>query len=69
MARDLTLLCTPAGFGKTTLLADWAASATQPVAWLSLDPDDSDDSDDDGTDGDDDGTDDDDGSDGDQQDS
>ncbi|HEX6302467.1 MAG TPA: hypothetical protein VF148_18610 [Acidimicrobiia bacterium] len=24
MGRELTLLCTPAGFGKTTLLADWA---------------------------------------------
>jgi LuxR family maltose regulon positive regulatory protein len=28
--------------GKTTLLADWAARATLPVAWLSLDPDDND---------------------------
>ena len=42
MACDLVLVCTPAGFGKTTLLADWARSAKRPVAWLSLDPDDND---------------------------
>jgi LuxR family maltose regulon positive regulatory protein len=38
MARELVLVCTPAGFGKTTLLADWATRANLPVAWLSLDP-------------------------------
>jgi LuxR family transcriptional regulator, maltose regulon positive regulatory protein len=42
MARALVLVCTPAGFGKTTLLADWAANTDLPVAWLSLDPDDND---------------------------
>jgi LuxR family transcriptional regulator, maltose regulon positive regulatory protein len=42
MGRALVLVCTPAGFGKTTLLADWAQSAQWPVAWLSLDPDDND---------------------------
>ena len=42
MARDVILVCTPAGFGKTTLLADWAASARCAVAWLSLDPEDND---------------------------
>jgi len=42
MARAVILVCTPAGFGKTTLLADWAASARWPVAWLSLDPEDND---------------------------
>jgi len=42
MARELVVVCTPAGFGKTTLLADWAASARWPVAWLSLDPEDND---------------------------
>jgi LuxR family maltose regulon positive regulatory protein len=42
MARELILVCTPAGFGKTTLLADWATSARCPVAWLSLDPQDND---------------------------
>ncbi len=36
----LTLVCAPAGFGKTTLLAEWLAAApanAQPAAWLSLD--------------------------------
>ncbi|WP_454051732.1 LuxR C-terminal-related transcriptional regulator [Cellulomonas sp. Marseille-Q8402] len=28
----------PAGFGKTTVLAQWAARAAGPVAWVSLDP-------------------------------
>ena len=42
MDRELILVCTPAGFGKTTLLADWAQSAKWPVAWLCLDPEDSD---------------------------
>lgn len=40
--RTLTLVCTPAGFGKTTLLASWAAGANRRVAWLSLDPADND---------------------------
>jgi ATP/maltotriose-dependent transcriptional regulator MalT len=40
--RDLTLVSTPAGFGKTTLVADWARIASPPVAWLSLDEGDSD---------------------------
>src|SRR5918994_1408410 len=39
--RKLTLVSAPAGFGKTTLLAEWLA-ASQPggrsIAWLSLDP-------------------------------
>ena len=42
MARGLMVVCTPAGFGKTTLLAGWAANARWPVAWLSLDPEDND---------------------------
>src|SRR5829696_3552412 len=42
MDRKLILLCAPAGFGKTTLLADWATGVGWPVAWLSLDPDDND---------------------------
>ena len=42
MARGLTLVCTPAGFGKTTLLGDWARRSRRPVAWLSLDEADND---------------------------
>jgi LuxR family transcriptional regulator, maltose regulon positive regulatory protein len=42
MARELVLVCTPAGFGKTTLLADWARGGQRPVAWLSLDEGDND---------------------------
>jgi LuxR family transcriptional regulator, maltose regulon positive regulatory protein len=42
IAQGVILVCTPAGFGKTTLLAGWATSARRPVAWLSLDPEDND---------------------------
>lgn len=35
--RKLILLCAPAGFGKTTLLAQWAERKKRLVAWLSLD--------------------------------
>ncbi len=38
----LTLVSAPAGFGKTTLVAEWAAVSGYPVAWLSLDERDSD---------------------------
>jgi ATP/maltotriose-dependent transcriptional regulator MalT len=40
----LTLVSAPAGFGKTTLLAEWlegAADDARSTAWLSLDPSDS----------------------------
>jgi LuxR family maltose regulon positive regulatory protein len=40
--RPLTLVSAPAGFGKTTLLAEWARSCGLPVAWLSLEEADSD---------------------------
>ncbi|WP_167043399.1 LuxR C-terminal-related transcriptional regulator [Salinibacterium sp. ZJ454] len=45
--RKLTLVSAPAGFGKTTVLADWIESLRQHepevrVAWLSLDEGDSD---------------------------
>jgi LuxR family maltose regulon positive regulatory protein len=40
--RKLTLISAPAGFGKTTLLSEWAAGCGQPVAWLSLDGGDND---------------------------
>jgi LuxR family maltose regulon positive regulatory protein len=40
--RKLTLICAPAGFGKSTLLGEWAADYGRPVAWLSLDAGDND---------------------------
>ncbi len=38
----VTVVSAPAGFGKTTLLADWAASKPDRVAWVALDEADSD---------------------------
>src|SRR6266571_2414027 len=40
--RALTLVSAPAGFGKTTLLAQWFAQSSTPVAWLSLEAEDND---------------------------
>jgi LuxR family transcriptional regulator, maltose regulon positive regulatory protein len=47
--RQLTLVCAPAGFGKTTLVGTWleqmeagTESVSLPSAWLSLDENDSD---------------------------
>lgn len=40
--RPLTLCSAPAGFGKTTLLAEWAATTAFPVAWLSCEEADND---------------------------
>ncbi|MGF1513744.1 MAG: hypothetical protein ACFB5Z_08625 [Elainellaceae cyanobacterium] len=41
--RKLTLVSAPAGFGKTTLLAEWVAAVpTRSVAWVSLDQSDND---------------------------
>jgi len=42
LARGRMLVCAPAGFGKTALLADWARGDGHPVAWLGLDGGDSD---------------------------
>ena len=40
--REFVLVCAPAGFGKSTLLADWVQVDRRPVAWLSLDDGDND---------------------------
>jgi LuxR family transcriptional regulator, maltose regulon positive regulatory protein len=40
--RPLTLVCAPAGYGKTTLLSAWLAESGYLYAWLSLDESDSD---------------------------
>ncbi|MAU01959.1 MAG: hypothetical protein CL608_32895 [Anaerolineaceae bacterium] len=42
--QKLTLVAAPAGFGKTTLIADWVRhqTAAMPVAWFSLDDADND---------------------------
>src|SRR5260370_29659739 len=42
LARGRVLVCAPAGFGKTALLADWARGGGRRVAWLGLDAGDSD---------------------------
>jgi LuxR family transcriptional regulator, maltose regulon positive regulatory protein len=40
--RRLTLVCAPAGFGKTTLVSAWVAQAGRRTAWLSLEEADND---------------------------
>jgi LuxR family maltose regulon positive regulatory protein len=42
LGHRLTLISAPAGFGKSTLLSEWAAGGQRPVAWLSLDEGDND---------------------------
>ncbi len=44
LKRPLTIVVAPPGFGKTTLLSEWIASARSalPVAWISLDEHDND---------------------------
>jgi LuxR family maltose regulon positive regulatory protein len=43
LTRSLTVICAPAGFGKTTLMSEWrAADRSVPLAWVSLDEADSD---------------------------
>ena len=42
LARGLVLVCAPAGYGKTVLLAEWTRRGGHPAAWLSLDAGDND---------------------------
>ena len=42
LERNLILVSAAAGFGKTTLLSEWAGGCGRPVAWLSLDEGDAD---------------------------
>jgi LuxR family maltose regulon positive regulatory protein len=42
LARKLTLVSAPAGFGKTTLINEWISASQRPVAWISLDQGDND---------------------------
>lgn len=37
LTNTLTLISAPAGYGKTTLLRQWAQDAPAPVAWYSID--------------------------------
>jgi LuxR family transcriptional regulator, maltose regulon positive regulatory protein len=39
---SLTLVCAPAGFGKTTLVSAWVRHTGRPTAWLALDSGDND---------------------------
>ena len=40
--RPLTLVCAPAGYGKSTLVSSWLTMCERPSAWLSLDGNDND---------------------------
>src|SRR6188508_1304067 len=40
--RSLTLVCAPAGFGKTTVMADWLQDVRRPWVWVNLDETDND---------------------------
>jgi len=40
--RSLTLVCAPAGFGKTTVLAGWLQDVRRPWVWVTLDETDND---------------------------
>jgi LuxR family maltose regulon positive regulatory protein len=42
LQRKLTLISAPAGFGKTTLAAEWLNATPHPVTWFSLDETDND---------------------------
>ncbi len=40
--HKLALISAPAGFGKTTLVIEWAQNSDRPIAWLTLDEGDND---------------------------
>ncbi|WP_167505830.1 LuxR C-terminal-related transcriptional regulator [Desulfosediminicola flagellatus] len=42
VSNTLSLICAPAGFGKTTLASGWLSHQHAPTAWLSLDENDND---------------------------
>jgi len=42
IGNGVTVLESPAGFGKTTLVSEWVAGIRRPTAWLSLDEGDND---------------------------
>ena len=42
LAHPLTVVSAPAGFGKTTVLAQWTSASSLPAAWISLDAHDND---------------------------
>jgi LuxR family maltose regulon positive regulatory protein len=42
LTRELVVVSAPAGFGKSSAIAEWAAGCGTPVAWLSLDDADND---------------------------
>lgn len=42
LARGVTLVCAPPGFGKSVLLADWCRLRDTPIGWISLDAGDND---------------------------
>ncbi len=42
LARKLTLVSAPTGYGKTTLVAQWLAAHSNPAAWVLLDAGDND---------------------------
>src|SRR5512146_1620868 len=42
LAQGFTLVCAPAGYGKTTLVSSWLRETGIPTAWLSLEEADND---------------------------
>ncbi len=38
--RKLTLFCAPAGYGKTSVINEWAQTTRYPIAWIQIDDED-----------------------------